>query len=172
MSARWKVCDVADMRGPREQFMHVAKHLYNPAEIWEQVVPGLGDPRVRAWEVGCLRVELSSPRPDCYRVSDACREHVLRDHDERLAPAYRAALAESERSERYGRNVGDRTGWTFVGDRGVTVIVREAGRPRRPGVKTAYRVKLPRGEGRSSEEFFKAAVRKLRDKTSWEGGDP
>lgn len=169
MGDHWKICDIMDMQGERVQFAHVAKHLYNPREHWEQVIPNLGDPRCGAWEAGCSRAELKASYPDCYRVTDRCRQHVLCGHDQVLSPAYREALVEADRSGRLGL-LGDERGWAFVGDHGVVVIVREVGRPRRTEVKTAYRVVPRLGEGTKPENFFKAAVRKLRDKTSWDGG--
>ena len=131
--------------------------------------PG-GGLRIAPRQAGCVRAELRAPHPDCHRVTDQCREHVLRDHDEVLSPAYRRALSDAEEVGRMGRMGDDKRAWAFVGDRGVTVIVREVGRPRRPEVKTAYRVVPRRSEGREPEDFYKAAVRKLRDKTSWKGG--
>jgi hypothetical protein len=168
MTRRWKAPDVADMQGERVQFAHVAKHLYAPHEHWDQVILDLGDPRRGAWEAGCPREELRADQPDCYRVCAECRAHLLRDHDEVLAPAYRDAIAEAETSRRFTQI--DRSGWKFVNNQGVTVIVREVGLGRRPEVKTAYRVVPRRGDGTTPEEFFKAAVRKLRDKASRNGG--
>ena len=170
MSRGWRVSDVADMQGEQVQFAHVAKHLYNPREQWQQVVRDLGDPRHGAWEAGCVRSELRAQYPDCDRVTDRCREHVLRDHDEVLAPAYREALRAAQDVGRLGPIVDDTRAWVFVGDSGVMVIVREVGRPGLPEVKTAYRRVPRRSEGREPEDFLKAAVRKLRDKTSWRGG--
>lgn len=170
MSRRWKVDDVADMEGDRVRFAHVAKHLYASRERWWQVVPDLGDPLDRCREAGCLLAELRARNPDCYRVSELCRALVLEDHDRFLAPAYRKALRDAEGHGRQGRLGDDARAWAFVGDRGVMVIVREVGQSRRPEVKTAYRVVPPRGEATNSEDFFKAAVRKLRDKTSWKVG--
>jgi hypothetical protein len=169
MSDPWKVSDIADMQEERVQFAHVAKHLYNLHEHWEHVVPDLGDPRCSAWEAGCSPAELSRPQQDCYRVTDQCRQHVLHDHDKVLAPAYRQALVEADLSRRSGK-LGDNRGWVFVGDLGVIVIVREVGRPSRAEVKTAYRVHPRPGAGAAPEDFLKAAVRKLRDKTSWISG--
>jgi hypothetical protein len=68
---------------------------------------------------------------------------------------------------RKGTDKGKGPGWAFVGERGVMVIVREVGPTRRPEVKTAYRVIPKRGD--SPEDFLKAALAKLRDKTSWKG---
>lgn len=158
------------MEGERVQFVHVARHLYRPEERWDQVVPELGDARGRAWTAGCAPALLEAPHPDCHVASEACRAHVLADHDRLLAPAYRAELRTAEAAERLGRLGEGPRGWAFVGDRGVLVIVREVGSQRRPEVKTAYRVTPGRHDSRRPEDFFKAAVRKLRDKSSWKGG--
>lgn len=169
MRARLKVIDIVDMQGDRVRFAHVAKHLYKPSEKWEQVISGLRNPRREACDAGCVPAELQASYPDCCRVTPQCRTHVLQDHEKLLAPAYREALAEAERSGRVGR-LGDEKAWFWVGDHGVVVIVRAVGRAQRLEVKTAYRV-LPRsGDGTRTEDFFKAAVRRLRDKTSWKGG--
>lgn len=170
MKRDWKVADVRTMDGERVQFAHVARHLYQPNERWDQVVPELGDARTRAWAAGCAPAVLDAPHPDCCRASDGCQVHVLRDHDQILAPAYRQEMGCAEVAGRLGQLKDDRRGWVFVGDRGVFVIVREVGPQHRPEVKTAYRIVPPRGEGRGLNDFVKAAVRKLRDKSSWDGG--
>jgi hypothetical protein len=169
MKPKWKVIDVCDMNGERVRFTHVAKHLYNPKECWDKVCNTSLCLYDCACQAECTPAELKAAHPDCYRVSGQCRAHVLQDHDKLLAPAYRKALCDAERSGRMGLQ-GDGA-WCFVGDSGVTVIVREVtfGNRRRPEVKTAYRA-LPPGDGQENEDFFKAAVRKLRDKTSWDGG--
>jgi hypothetical protein len=169
MSRDWRAADVHAMNGERVQFAHVARHLYQESERWEQVVPDLGDARGRAWEAGCAPAVLEARHPDCYMVSDGCRAHVLRDHDQLLAPAYGQELRSAEVAGRLGQ-LNDRARcWAFVGDRGVFVVVREVGALHRPEVKTAYRVVPPRGDLRRPEDFLKAAVRKLRDKSSWNG---
>lgn len=169
MSRDWRADDVRSMEGDRVQFAHVARHLYNEKERWEQTVPGLGDAHGRACAAGCVTAVLNAPRPDCYLTSEACRAHVLSDHDRLLAPTYRRELYAGDEAGRFGQlNDGPR-GWAFVGDGGVFVIVREIGKQRRPEVKTAYRV-VPRGKAPTLEAFFDEAVRKLRDKSSWKGG--
>lgn len=170
MSRSWKANDVRSMEGERVQFAHVAKHLYRTDERWEQVIPELGKVAERALKAGCLRAVLRAQNPDCHQASDACRKQVLGDHDQYLAPAYRRELSAAEAAGRFGQLSDGPRGWGFVGDGGVTVIVREVGASRRPEVKTAYRVVPMQAEARSAEDFFKAAVRKLQDKSSWKGG--
>ena len=166
MSAPWKVDDVADMQGAHVQFAHVARHLYRPSERWGDVIPSTGDLRRRACDAGCIRSQLTAYYPSCREASDGCREHVLRDHDNLLCPAYRSALREAAESGRHAP-AEDHT-HISVGDSGVLVIVRKMRASSRPEVKTAYRV-VPRGTEPEIGDFLKAAVRKLRDKTSWEG---
>jgi hypothetical protein len=145
----------------------VVRHLYAPAERWDQIDERAADVRQRAWTCGCAEALLDSRHPDVNRVSPACRARVLADHDAILRPAYGAALVTAADAKRFGRTVDDKRGWMFVGAGGVVVIVREVGPRRRPEVKTAYRV-VPRTGG-EIDDFHKAAVRKLRDKSSWKG---
>jgi hypothetical protein len=156
------------MESDRVRFHHVAKHLYQPKERWDYVIPKLVDVRELAWRAGCAETILDAPRPECDRASSSCRAHVLRDHDTLLAPAYIDELSLADQAGRVGNLLDDARGWAFVGDRGVMVIVREVGTPRHPEVKTAYRV-IPR-RGRQPEDFFKAAVQKLKDKAAWKEG--
>ena len=165
----WRATDVHAMDGERVQFAHVARHLYRTSEHWEHVIPYLGDVRGRACEAGCTGAVLAAQRPDCDRASAECRAHVLRDHDQLLAPAYAQELGCAEAVGRFGRLHDGPRGWAFVGDRGVYVVVREVGARHRPEVKTAYRVVPPRSDLQRPEDFLKAAVRKLRDKSSWNG---
>ncbi len=171
MSRTWPISRVLSMEGDRERFSHVAKHLYNPSEEWQHVISDLGDARQRAWDCGCAEALLEAEHPDCDRVAPSCRAHVLHDHDNRMAPAYREALASADAAGRYGELSSGGRGWALVGDHGVYVVVREVGHASTPQVKTAYRVQPRQHRPPSSKEFLKAAVRKLRDKTSWtEGG--
>ncbi len=164
---RWSAAMVAPILEERSRFQHVVKHLYRKAERWYQVVPALGrDAFERAWAAGCPRALLDRRYPDPDDAPPACKAHVLVDHDEHLAPAYLRAVSTADKAGDFARL--DRTGWGFVGERGVFVIVRETGRERRPEVKTAYRV-VPR-RGRRPEDFRKAALRKLRDKSSIRSG--
>lgn len=169
MSRTWSATDVHAMDGERVQFAHVVRHLYRTSEHWDHVVPDLGDACGRAREAGCAPSVLGAHHPDCDRASDGCRAHVLRDHDQLLAPAYAQELGGAEAAGRFGRLHDGPRGWAFVGDLGVFVVVREVGPRHRPEVKTSYRVVPPRGNLRRPEDFFKAAVRKLRDKSSWNG---
>lgn len=164
MSRRWNADDVRPITEERSRFQHVAKHLYSPEEKWDQVIPGLGDARGAAWAAGCPEAVLDRKYPDCDDVPECCREHVLRDHDDLMAPAYLEATRRAEEAGRWARLEGDRSGYCFVGDDGVFVIVRETGRKKTPEVKTAYRV-VPLW-GRRTQDYFKAAVRRLRDKAS------
>src|SRR5690606_14050670 len=116
VSGRWTIEDVVDMQGERAQFAHVAKHLYNPSECWHQVIADLGEPRLAAWSAGCSEAELTTRHRDCRRVTASCREHVLRDHDEVLAPAYRKSLRTAGAARRVGMLVGQEDGWMFVDD--------------------------------------------------------
>ena len=159
------------MREDRVRFAHVARHLYRATERWEQVVPEIGrDSLDRACAAGCARPDIRARHPDCDCVSDGCRSHVLRDHDVHLEPAYRRALASAEDAGRIARSKKRARCWGFVGDRGVFAIVREVSAERRPEVKTAYRVLPPRRSAGSVDDFCKAAVRKLSDKSSWTMG--
>ena len=171
MKPSWPASAVRDLEEDRERFSHVARHLYRHEERWEQVVPDLGDARARAWDKGCAPAILEAPHPDCDRASASCRSHVLRDHDELLAPAYRRELHCAEASERVGQLHQGPRGWACVGDAGVYVVVREVGPERVPQVKSAYRIIPKQGEGRRPVDFLKAAVRRLSDKTSWTSGD-
>ena len=169
MSRRWSARDVRPMAGDQERFQHVARHLYQPAERWDHVIPDLGDVRRCAWDCGCSESLLDGPYPDFERASPICRAHVIADHDRLLAPAYMSELLAAEGANRWGALPGASPGFLFVGDRGVTVVVRMVRMEdaRTPKVMTAYRP-IP-GHGTSEADFFKKAVRKLRDKTSWEG---
>jgi hypothetical protein len=169
MSRRWSVAEVRPITGEQERFQHVARHLYRPAERWEQLVPGLGDARGFAWACGCSESLLDGQHPDVGQAAPACKAHVLGDHDHRYAPAYMAELLAADTAHRWGDLPGGPPGLLFVGDAGVTVIVRTStasGCPV-PRVVSAYRPIPFRGTTR--EDFFKKAVRKLRDKTSWRG---
>lgn len=171
MRRDWRASDVHPMELERVRFHHVARHLYKPAEHWDHVIPNLGDARGRAWKAGCAEFILEAQYPDCDRAAPGCRTHVLQDHDSLLAPAYLEELSLAERAGREGFLLDEEKkkgpGWAFVGDRGVMVIVREVGPTRRPEVKSAYRV-VPR-KGQRPEDFFKAALQKLRDKTTRKG---
>lgn len=172
MIRAWSVAAVRKMEGERERFAHVAKHLYRARERWEQVSADLGDAGSEALRFGCTRPMLAGERPDYEGAGLRCRAHVLRDHDQRYAPAYMAELEAAATAGRFGALKEGPRGWAFVGDRGVYVVVREVGPSRTPQVKTAYRhiPRHPKDPG--PEDFFKQAVRKLSDKTSWtEGGE-
>jgi len=173
VSRNWSARDVHPMELDKVRFHHVARHLYQPTEHWEQVIPGLGDARGRAWTAGCAPAILDARWPDCERALPACQTHVLQDHDTLLAPAYLKEVVSADQVGQVGalpEKKGQGPGWAFVGDTGVMVIVREVGPSRRPEVKTAYRIEPKRREARGPDDFLKAALRKLRDTTSWKGG--
>lgn len=169
MIPAWQVNEVYPIDGEREQFAHVAKHLYRLAERWEQVVPGLNDASGRALASGCTPANFAGKYPDCRDACPACREHVLRDHEHAYEPAYREALRDAHAAHRFGRlkDDGNGPGWAFVDRLGVYVIVAEL-RKKPPKVRTAYRVLPPHGAATMPDDFFKAAVRRLRDKSSYE----
>lgn len=168
MSRAWATREVQLIEGEHERFAHVVKHLYRASEHWEHVVSGVEAARDEAAKTGCPPHVFSARRPDCDAVPEACRIHVLGDHEHLYAPAYREALQDAEAAGRFGRHDanGHGPGWAFVDIRGVYVIVGER-RKQPPNVRTAYRVQPPRGDAQTTEDFFKAAVRRLQDKSSW-----
>ncbi len=170
MGRHWRATEVQPMVSDRVRFHHVARHLYKPREQWDQVIPHLGDARGRAWKAGCAEAILEARYPECERALPDCRAHVLRDHDTLLAPAYMEETAHAERAGQVGEFLeekGKGPGWALVGGNGVMVVIRGVGPTRRPEVKSAYRVVPLRG--RRPEDFLKAALQKLSDKTSWKG---
>lgn len=161
----WPAREIQPIEGVQKQFAHVIRHLYRFGEHWEQVIEGMVSPREAAGRAGCAKADLDEDDPDYIRVSRACRDHVLQDHDLLYAPAYFGECLSAERAGRRGVTSQKKPATMFVGDDGVLVVVQETGPERQPMVKTAYRVRPKRG--RSKDDFFKAAVRKLQDKTSW-----
>lgn len=173
MKAPWPDGGVRPLHGESSRFQHVVKHVYRPSERWEQVVDRAGvQAREAAWASGCASAVLDRPHPDPTDCTDSCVQHVLRDHDLHLQPAYFAAIESGVAADRVGvlpAETGRGPGWLVVGDLGVSVVVRLVKRTYAE-VKTAYRV-VPRGRGRRPEDFRYAAVLKLRDKSSFMGGD-
>jgi hypothetical protein len=173
VKAPWPDGGVLPMRDERSRFQHVVKHLYQPRERWEQVVTcGGARARAEAWAAGCAPAVLDRRHPDPADCAPACVQHVLDDHDRHLQPAYLAAIESGVAAARVRalpKAPGRGLGWLIVGDLGVSVVVRLV-RRRDAEVKTAYRV-VPRGRGRRPEDFRYAAVLKLRDKSSYKGGD-
>lgn len=167
------VDEVQPITGQQERFHHTAKHLYCPAEHWEQVVADLGDAFGAACTAGCPARLLREEAPAAYRAGQACREHVFRDHDSRYAPVYMAELRVALEDGRYGPLYSEPGVTALVGGEGVFILI---GRTRPKGwrqVKTAYRVASPlylQGPA-TRENFFRAAVRRLKDKTSWTDGE-
>jgi len=149
---------------------HVIKHLLVPSERWDLVTEGLPrDPIAAGAAEGCGPMLLAPNRSSFHDLSARSQVWLLGLHDGHLQPAYLAAILTATASGRWGWWQADpRPQAALVGDNGVFVIVKAWGRPAHPVVCTAYRV-LPRGvRGEAtSEEFLRAAVRKLRDKTSF-----
>jgi hypothetical protein len=158
---------ILDIQGEPCRFGHVAKHLYNPCEQWDQLLSEPTEPRRAACAAGCVLADFRGDYPNGERATLSCMAHVLDDHDKLLAPAYRNALAQAESASRVGLQHDETLGWMFVGDGGVVVIVREIKKHKRFEVKTAYRASSKKRAAMSCEDFFKRAVQKLRDKTSW-----
>jgi len=161
---------IGDLAGRASRFTHVIKHLYARDERWSLVAPELAaQPVQAAREAGCRAIELSAGRSSYHGVCLACQEHVLHDHDRFMRPAYRRALATAIATDRWGTlKDSTRVADAFAGDNGVFVIARRNARTGERNVATAYRV-VPRGvrpDKVSAEDFVKAAIRRLYDKTS------
>jgi hypothetical protein len=161
---------IGDLPGRASRFTHVIKHLYARDERWSLAAPELpAQPIQAAREAGCRAIELSVTWSSYHSVCSACQEHVLHDHDRFMRPAYRRALATAIAADRWGTlNDPVRVAEAFVGDNGVFVITRQRARTGERNVATAYRV-VPRGvrpDEASAEDFVKAAIRRLYDKTS------
>lgn len=167
MSKHPKIDSVLNIKYDPERFAHVAKHLYNPSECWDQVIPDLGDPRSDACAAGCVPADFRGEYPKGEHATPSCWEHVLRDHNELLAPAYRDALAQAEGTSRVGLITNDTQVWMFVGDGGVIVIVRKTIKNNSFAVNSAYRMALKRGQKSGREDFLRRALDRLRDKTGW-----
>jgi hypothetical protein len=167
MNKHPKIDSILNIKYAPEQFAHVAKHLYNPSEYWDQVISNLGDPRSDACAAGCVHADFRGEYPKGEHAIPSCWEHVLRDHDELLAPAYRDALAQAEGASRVGLTTNDTPVWMFVGDGGVIVIVRETIKNKSFGVNSAYRMSPKMGQKSGREDFLRRAVERLRDKTGW-----
>jgi hypothetical protein len=157
---------IADIPDPKARFAHVAKHLYASRERWDLIVPALpADALPRAVESGCDRRNLARDAPSWYGTCQSCREHLLADHDRYYQPAYRGALTSALAASRHGCMADGAE--ALVGDSGVFVIAKRSEGKRH--VASAYRV-VPRGippERAAAEDFFRAAERKLKDKTSY-----
>lgn len=149
---------------------HVAKHLLAPCERWDLVTDGLPpDPIAAGQAVGCASMLLAPDRSSYHDLPLTGRTWLLGLHDRHLEPTYLAALRSACTGGRWGWwQADERHQAALVGDNGVFVIVRAWGSPARPCVRTAYRV-VPRGvRGTPSrDDFLRAAVRKLADKTSY-----
>lgn len=172
----WTLDDIKPMQCKKSKINHVTKHLYAAAERWSDIIPELGDGYQKAMEQGqCTHADLDS-RNNNNNINQPCEDHILQDHDEFYCPKYMEELRKAVALENYVRvkppktsgNPTKKQDWRFVGPEGVLIGVREVGRSNTPEVKTAYRPTLDREEENpTSQTFFKAAVRKLNDKTSW-----
>lgn len=165
-----RTTDIGDIPDEKARFCHVVKHLYARTERWDFAVSGLPrEPRGLAVANGCERANLEREPPSWYDACKACQVHVLADHDCFYQPAYRSALSSAAISGRRGRlNTGLEA---FVGDNGVVTIVKES-RAHGCHVVSAYRVR-PKGIAPAevkAQDFFRAAERKLRDKTDYQEG--
>lgn len=157
------------------RFAHVVKHLLTASERWDLVVEGF--PRealADGYAAGCGPMHLAPDRASFHDLPVGCRAWVLDMHDRHLAPAYRAAVQSAAVRGQWGWwRADERSQVALVGDNGVFVVVRDWGSPARPHVRTAYRV-APRGVrgAATRDDFLRAAVRKLIDKTSYGEKDP
>lgn len=154
-------------------YNHVIKHLYDMGERWDLVCPELPFPP--GPREACVDGTGSAPASrllDYWESPQACRDAVLEDHTQHMRPAYEDALATANAAARTGRWNDRRGAQAYVGDNGVMVIVRRSGRPSRPAVKSAYRMKplgvAPRKA--TARDYFRAAESKLRDKTTFGEG--
>lgn len=176
-----KLCinDIKPMRDEKVQFYHTVKHLYNAEEHWRDIIPDLGNARERACSKDggdCIPAEFRAQYPDHTRVSSQCKAHVLQDYNRFYCPKYKQQLREAANAKRYGRrcdnkpyNKKKKNEWWFVGDEGVVVCVKANKRDKTPVIRTAYRPTMT-AKSPNHTDFFKKAVRKLRDKTSWDNG--
>lgn len=150
---------------------HVVKHLFTSAERWDLVIDGLpADPFAAGRAAGCGPMLLIPGRSSYFDLPPQGRVWLLGLHDRHLQPAYLDAVVSATTRGRWGWWCADaRPQAALVGDNGVFVIVRARGNTDRPCVRTAYRV-VPRGlrGAPTRDDFFRAAVRKLVDKTSYE----
>lgn len=156
------------------RFRHTARHLYCEAERWDLCTRGL-QPGRRHQVVHCGRdaEEMDSEHPQFFRASAECRKEVLEDHDCVYRPAYMAAVKTGHVNE--DRCLQGDGSLLYVGRDGVVVIIRYRQRGVMPfAVSTAYRPLAPVDHGRpvTNEDFYRAAVRKLRDRASIQREDP
>lgn len=150
------------------RFGHVRKHLYSERERWQDIVPALpAPPCARATAAGCSHRAVGRGPFHVERESKSCIEQVHDDHDDFYEPAYRSALDTACEKRRLGPALENTKGkLRAVGDNGVFLFLR---RDRRGStwVSSAIRVRPGGTQRPSPEDFFKAAVSKLRDTTSW-----
>lgn len=156
----------------RLRYHHVTKHLYEPEEHWRLIASWLpADPRAAASAEGCRRRDLGRWF-EWERVCAPCREHVLGDHDRTYLPivvaALETALAAGEHAVVATRK-GDRE--VFVGDNGVQVFLRLPDATGQQAFVTGLRERM-HARNPTNDDFYKKAVRKLRDKASLTPGDP
>lgn len=170
--------EIQPMKGERGRFQHVIKHLYASCERWHLAVPTLpADLAQRALKAGCCGSDLRNQ--DFSSSAPACVRHVREDHDQYLRPAYETALVNAISQQRYGayEHEGE-VQHAFVGSKGCYIVVGPNRSDPDHHVITAFRV-LPPGVRRGSpvvrrgppavegRAFFRAAVHRLRDLTSY-----
>ncbi|MEC9473209.1 MAG: hypothetical protein VX584_00855 [Actinomycetota bacterium] len=169
----WTVDDIRPMQGKKSKIQHTTKHLYSAAERWSDIIPELGNGYEKAMKQGrCTHANLKSNN----HIKQPCEDHILQDHDEFYCPKYMEELRGAVEREHYVRVKPPKTSgkptrkqdWRFAGPEGVLVLVREVGKSNTPEVKSAYRPELnSEEENPTPRTFYKEAVRKLNDKTSW-----
>lgn len=157
-------------RPERVRYSHVVKHLYARRQRWDLAVPGLPDnPRARARGAGCSPPDLRD-RWQWYRVCDACRTHVLTDHERYYLPSSLEAVRTGLESRTHAV-IETRRGIRelFVGDSAIQVFLQLPDVDGLQRLATALR-DPPSKSDPTNEDFHKKAVRKLRDKASLGSG--
>ncbi|MES2639721.1 MAG: hypothetical protein V4850_09565 [Myxococcota bacterium] len=154
----------------RSRYSHVVKHLYARVERWDLAVPELArELRGRAGLAGCTPANLGHG----WRwpsVCQDCREHVLGDHARHYLPAAidavrTGALAGNHREVETAQGRRE----LFVGDNAVQVLLRTPAADGSQAFLTALR-DPPSGRNPTNEDFYRRAVRKMRDKASLGSG--
>lgn len=164
-----RVLDV--MQPDASRIKHVVNHLYVLRERWDLAIPDMPtDLRRKARQAGCRSADIE-PRSGFHSICEACRLHVLADHERWYLPAALSAVESALMSGHFGRlqtRQGPRE--IFIGASAVLVLTHPPDAEGILSLVTAYR-DPPSGRSPSNEEFHAKAVRKLRDKTSLGSGD-